>query len=286
MDKLSDGRRRYGNSSWWILQAQDSHTASLALDALSTKFFGQANLQDKVIVEGTKYYTQALASLRKDLAGPEAFSIGTLAATSTLSMFELVTFTSHHGWIQHAGGLARLMQARGPHRHKSELERKIFLENRVLLISQGMMTRKGSFLSERSWKEVPWEEAPESKDPFDYLLDIGCAVPGMLEDNDRFSQSLTNLQSFPQQDLLQNLKDRVTRAFDELDAWWRGWASSNLDSCLEKFPDVSSRISFDEHGLLFDSVLWFESYWACYVTIFHNALRIILLGLGTIFTEP
>ncbi|MCJ1324414.1 hypothetical protein MMC10_001076 [Thelotrema lepadinum] len=279
IDKLYDGRHTYGNSDWWILQVQDSHTSSIALDALVTKFFGQASLQKELILEGTKYYTQALSSLRQDLASPNAFSLGTLAATSILSMFELITFSSHNGWIQHAGGLARLMQARGPWRHKSSTERKVLLENRILLVGNAMMSRKRTFLEERDWKDVPWEDAPENKDPYDHLIDIACDIPGMLEDIDHLAQQPQDLDDLDNEGLFLDLVNRSERAFDELDAWWRSWATANLHSCVERPPDADSKISYDENGPVFDSVLHFESYWACYIMIFHNALRILLLSV-------
>ena len=279
VDKLSDGRHKYGNSDWWILQVQNSRTPAIALDALITKFFGQANFQKDFVTEGTKYYTQALSSLRKDLASPEAFSLGTLAATSALSMFELITFSSHNGWIQHAGGLARLLQARGPWRHKNDLERKVFLENRILLIGQAMISRKRTFLEEHNWTSVPWEDSPEAKEPFDYLIDIGCSIPGMLEDIDNLSQDCNATDRIDREELFLGLVRRSNQAFDELDAWWRSWATMHLDSCTKKSPDPKTKLSFDEGGPVFDSVLHFQSYWDCYVTIFHNALRIILLSV-------
>ena len=279
MDKLSDGRHKYANSDWWILSAQDKHTPAIALDALITRFFGQAHSQAELVREGTAYYTQALSSLRQDLQGPEAFSFGTLAATSTLSMFELVTFTSHFGWVQHAGGLARLIQARGPGRHKHGQERKIFLENRLLLVSRAMVMREKTFLAEPAWKTVPWEDSPNTKDVFDYLMDIVCDVPSILADADRLLLSLGSSEALPEEDLFLEVAKRTACAMNELDNWWRGWAATHLGRCWERPPDATTRISYDQEGPVFDTVLFFETYWTCYVTIFHNALRIVLLGI-------
>ena len=279
VDKLWDGRHKYGNSDWWIFQVEDNHTSSIALDALITKFFGQASLQEELILEGTRYYTQALSSLRQDLASPNAFSLGTLAATSILSMFELITFSSHNGWIQHAGGLARLMQARGPWRHKNPVERKVLLENRILLVGNAMMSRKRTFLEESDWKDVPWEDAPENKDPYDHLIDIACDIPGMLEDIDHLTQQSQVLDNPNSEKLYSDLVHRNGRAFDKLDAWWRSWATANVNTCTERPPDAVSKITFDQNGPVFDSVLHFQSYWACYVMIFHNSLRILLLSV-------
>ena len=279
MDRLSDGRHKYGNSDWWILSAQDSQTPVMALDALTTRFFGQSHLQEDLVKEGTKLYVQTLKSLRNDLAGPEAFSLATLAATSTLSMFELVTLSTHYGWIQHAGGLARLMEARGPGKHKSQLERKVFLENRVLLASQAMVMRQRTFLAQEAWKSIPWEDSPETKDAFDYLMDIICDVPSIVEDTDLLSHSSSNMEGLRGEALFLDIAHRMDQALSELDAWWRGWATKNLDRVVERQPNSTDRVSYDEEGPLFHTVLFYESYWECYVTIFHNAVRVILLGI-------
>ena len=280
IQKMSDGRfHKYKDGDWWVLAAQDSCTASIALDALTTKFFGRAHGQEELIVEGTWLYTKALQSLRTDLMGPQAYSLGTLAATSTLSMYELIAFSTHFGWIQHAGGLGRLLQVRGPQRHKTGNDKNVFLENRILLISQAMLARKRTFLGDREWKEVPWEEAPETKEPFDFLLDIATDIAGLQEDIDQLTGRLRHSKDLDDKNRFRCLTRRLARAFDELDAWWRAWATNHLHSYSEAPPDPNIKVSYDDQGPVFDSVLHFESYWICYVTILHNALRIVLLWL-------
>jgi len=38
------------------------------------------------------------------------------------------------GWITHAGGIGKLIEARGPELHKTYPEKSIFLESRMLLV--------------------------------------------------------------------------------------------------------------------------------------------------------
>ena len=47
----------------------------------------------------------------------------------------MIAFNSHKGWIQHAGGLEALMDARGPWLHKKNPDRSILMDNKVLIVS-------------------------------------------------------------------------------------------------------------------------------------------------------
>ena len=38
------------------------------------------------------------------------------------------------GWISHAGGIGKLIEARGPELHKTYPEKSMFLESRMLLV--------------------------------------------------------------------------------------------------------------------------------------------------------
>ena len=44
------------------------------------------------------------------------------------------------GWITHAGGIEKLMLARGPERHKSYPEKEIYLEARYILVGQLLLS--------------------------------------------------------------------------------------------------------------------------------------------------
>jgi hypothetical protein len=280
VDRLFDGRKAYETSSWWILHARNLATPGQALDALITIFFGRTFRYNNLIEEGIKLYSKALLSLRKDLQGPEALAIGPLATTATLAMYELVGASSDGSWIRHAGGLGGLIKARGPHRHKSGLEKQVYLENRTLLVSRAIIAEQRTFLAEPAWKTIPWEDDPKSKDPFDYLLDLAADASGFLEDANNLRLGNLQAMSLPgAQTKYFDLVSKLEKAFETLNAWWRAWANEHMDHCYERPPDKQLDISFDHQGPVFETVLYFNNFWNCYVAICHNAIRIIFLQL-------
>ena len=42
--------------------------------------------------------------------------------------------TGTPGWVSHAGGIGKLIEARGPQLHKTYPEKSLFLESRMLLV--------------------------------------------------------------------------------------------------------------------------------------------------------
>jgi hypothetical protein len=52
----------------------------------------------------------------------------------------------------------------------------------ILQVLAHLISNKRCFLEEVAWKVVPWANDPDSKNIVDYLLDVLCDVPGILED--------------------------------------------------------------------------------------------------------
>lgn len=87
---LLDARPQAVNGVWWAdaryTGTSRSRTPHKALLTLATTYFGQAHDLTK---REAILYTDVLAGLRADLADSRvAWSFGTLAATTTLSMYE------------------------------------------------------------------------------------------------------------------------------------------------------------------------------------------------------
>ena len=53
-----------------------------------------------------------------------------------------------------------------------------------------MVKRKRTFLEQDEWKHIPWALQPMSKTIGDFLQDILCDIPGMMEDLDNLSDAL------------------------------------------------------------------------------------------------
>jgi hypothetical protein len=93
IEKLFDGRNQIDRSGWWIATSHaitSTKTPRLSLMALATMFYGRAHGLQDVVRKAKVLYGEALPSLRADIASSEeAWSFGTLASVTTLSMFEV-----------------------------------------------------------------------------------------------------------------------------------------------------------------------------------------------------
>ena len=153
-------------------------------------------------------------------------------------------------------------------------------------VSRAILKHKRTFLAQRIWKDVPWEDNPLEKSSFDYLCDIGCDISGLLEDSDTYCETSTGTSTnLSRRSRLIELEQRLTACFDQLNAWWRGWASEKLDSYKETEPNSTTAFCWDEEGPLFSTVLYFDTFWDCYVHVVQNSFRIILLRIWSRLSE-
>ena len=148
--------------SVWLAQlasrTEVSSTLLHAIRAISLSFFGRRT-RDKNLVQNSRLiYGKALLKLNKSLEDPiEGLASDTLSATVLLTFYEMLNCTERYSWIRHAGGVARLMQLRGANRHRTGIDRDIFLTSRFSLIVQSYQTGKPCFLSSASWRELSLE---------------------------------------------------------------------------------------------------------------------------------
>ncbi|KAH8121652.1 hypothetical protein LI328DRAFT_171448 [Trichoderma asperelloides] len=90
----------------------------------------EENRSIKGDLKALMHYQKALKALQEALlderewAKPE-----TLCATQLLGIFEALNGNEKDSWMQHVGGAARLVEARGAHMFKSEFEKALFLSH-------------------------------------------------------------------------------------------------------------------------------------------------------------
>ncbi|KAL6791008.1 hypothetical protein J3E68DRAFT_443281 [Trichoderma sp. SZMC 28012] len=77
--------------------------------------------------------------------------------THVLPLYEMISFSDINGWLSHFLGIGHLILAY-------------------------LVRNQRCFLEEDAWKVVPWSNDPTSKTTMDYLLDIFCHLPGVVED--------------------------------------------------------------------------------------------------------
>ena len=100
-------------------------------------------------------YTKALRSLAGALGEVSSFfATETLAAVVLLQMFEQFVNKNSSIWIQHAGGALRLIEARGPHLFKGDLERAILDSQMGRIMFECVRGGRDSFLADAGWQAV------------------------------------------------------------------------------------------------------------------------------------
>ncbi|OCK73875.1 hypothetical protein K432DRAFT_387145 [Lepidopterella palustris CBS 459.81] len=101
-------------------------------------------------------YAQAIGSLRKALTDPaECLSSETLVAATILYYLEAILSCPHSfNSIHHAGGIARLLEVRGPVDLKSKFELTILRELRGPVISRAVVLGVPCFLTSPQWTAV------------------------------------------------------------------------------------------------------------------------------------
>ena len=116
-----------------------------------------------------------------------------------------------------------------------------------------------------------------SKTQLDYLVDILCDYPGLLEEADNVLSPKTPPKdnSATWIDIVHQCGEKLT----QLSEWQRSWVSEFELCRYEVDASHSSNISIEAGGPLFPSILYFTDIWRAYECCVHNALRILLLRL-------
>lgn len=156
-----------------------------AISALSLAVVGRARGNLALSVEGARKYGKALWELQKALWDDHLkFQDQTLAACITLVLYEIYECPAMNltGWITHAQGMSRLVEARGPKMHRSPLAHAMYKEYCSLTMVENLAMRKASFVHEPRWSTEPWEGITKTADQ--RLYNLGSEVSRILEKAD------------------------------------------------------------------------------------------------------
>ena len=252
-----------------------SGTARASVYALALAFFGKAHHQQNIVHQGADCYGKALLKLSHDLNDQNAmWSSSVLLSSILLARYELVASTGSEGWIQHAGGVERLFELRGPWRHRSLEERHIFEAARPIIAIKAITDCKRTFLDQEAWLTLPWDQDPNQKSSMNHLIDIFCIIPGLLEDSkslhsgNSFVWDLTSPSS-PQTDSpaaahdprLADLRQRTQECYAKLQRWKEDWDRTYPSAVqpvnMSYFPpsDLNFPIDIFEHAITFPNFL-------------------------------
>lgn len=185
--------------------------------------------QDQDITNAAiKVYGKALLEVNHALRSSSRYLTDeVLAAVGLLALYELLlgpapgqTLPTEtpamqaHNWMSHAQGVSRLLEVRGPARHKSDYGFGLFTNCRMGMIIAAIRSRKATYLAQPDWRTMPWED--RQKDCKDALLDIMAQLPGYLEDFDRVKSS-DNIMSATRQ------RKKVLSEWKRLDKALQSW---------------------------------------------------------------
>lgn len=136
-------------------------------------------------------YTTGLWQLQKALwSHTEMYLDDTLAACLLLALYELMECPggNHIGYVTHQDGAARLVQLRGPERHREGFGHALFVAYRHGAILLGLKRHEPSFLGEERWLAVPWEKV--GKDAGEKVWDLTAQAPAIYRKVDEMQRSL------------------------------------------------------------------------------------------------
>ena len=242
----------------WIdrcLQSPDLYPAAmLALDCLATAFFGKRHRQASIIAQAGCKYGKALVALRNTLQRQgAACSFDILAASTTLYRYELILCTSYQGWIQHAGGISRLIELSGPGAFECYPNRAILDASRYRIIHEAYWHRVRTFLERPEWTALKSDGSDEKlhllklQDFYARLArlteDVSFCLAGPDKTTDHVHQ--TSLEAI---DLVQDLEN-----------WETLWTTTFSFAPQQIFDMSHKPIYSDEHGPIFPSYLEYPS---------------------------
>ena len=98
----------------------------------------------------TLLYGNALQDLQAALLDPgQVYSDDILIATLLLGVYEILqgSTVDSSSWLSHAQGAARLIELRGPERHKTDQAHQAFLASRITTIYAGIVQKKACYLA-------------------------------------------------------------------------------------------------------------------------------------------
>ena len=234
------------------------------------------NQDGRLVRESTKIYGHALKDMQLALYDPDRMhSDQILIASMLLGLYETLEGSAldSRSWLSHAQGAARLIQLRGPERHRNRQAHHVFLGSRVPTIYAAIAQRRATYLASEEWKTVPWET--EHRTYYDRLVDAVTRVPGLLEDVDLTNLGSANPLTYSRKlELLQEMA-HLQRS---IDTWKR-----NVKKEAAAHTTTHSA-GEDDDNYPFETEIWFNNhlfvnahcvYWSCSLSLAETAHELI-----------
>ncbi len=249
----------------------------LAFLALSSSRIGHDSHDENLLASSQNLYGKALREMQRALSDPKRRNTEeVILACSTLGLYEIFETQASaavqlgaapNGWLLHAAGVGRLLQARGPESFATAKGHSIFLHVRVLITIRYSTARKACFLSQPQWLTLPWKN--HAKNMLHKMMDVMVFLPEVLETYDNL-QADTGLDLGEARRERQSLLAKCIVLDKQLQKWYTALcAEVNGRPLWHTFPsdDVSYPFShmfrFDESVVAYTMLL----YWTCSMTL-------------------
>jgi hypothetical protein len=262
-------------ASPWILRAIGEDATALVYNAaycLAAALFERTHvLEHSDMAHGVIEYGNALRLLNRTIQDPSiCYEPANVVATMLLSLYEMIIFTNRHGWIQHAGGIEKLIEMRGVDRHRTEPERHYFIVSRMLIITKALTLQRHTFLEQERWKTIPWADDPASKLSLHCIQDIFADIPGLLEDgNNLQAEHASQLAGYDIR--AKTHGERLIKTLQELFLWRWEWERSNPDGAFEVTACPETLPSCDNLLPTYENVIRYERFEIAREIMLYNA---------------
>ncbi|KAK3311053.1 uncharacterized protein B0T15DRAFT_520268 [Chaetomium strumarium] len=169
----------FGQRSDWLVRILNLPELTPSLEdsllAACMAILGRRMNRPALTRESQRLYAKGLSAMRREVNRKSTpANEQSLAACLTLMLYEISECPgdSPNGYMVHYRGAMELMRIRGPAAHQSGLAHSVFQLLRLHSVFQNIIWNSTNFLTQPDWRDVPWDPRPESKAPFDLLLDI------------------------------------------------------------------------------------------------------------------
>ena len=246
-----------------------------AFSALTIARVGKENRDSRLVRESTKVYGQALKNMQSALFDPTRMhSDEVLIASMLLGLYEIFEGSTleSRSWLSHAQGAARLIEFRGPERHRNRQAHHVFLGSRVPTIYAAILSRKATYLADEDWRTIPWEN--QHRTYYDKLVDTTTDIPGLLAEIDAANIGSPNPLTYARKKELLNDLANVQKC---LDTWKKHVKRDGVARTIRH-----NHSSDDKYP--YDTEYWFENhlfmkahsiYWACSLVVAEAAEELL-----------
>lgn len=234
---------------------QDESCLESAFSALTISRVGKENKDDRLVREGTKLYGRALKEMQLALSDMDRMhSDEVLTASMLLGLYESFEGSTmdSRSWLSHAQGAARLIELRGPERHRNRQAHQVFLGSRVPTLYAAILQRQPTYLAAEDWMRLPWEN--QHRTYGDRLIDTAIVIPGYLRELDTLCTGTPKSSTYAQKKELMHTLAQTQKRMDiwkscvKADAIPKEIPHVETDS-EDKFP-FETEIHFDNHLFL------------------------------------